>query len=130
MVNVLAGLTATIVTVPLFGFFLIYMICKIIIKNSRKSLFISVDISTILFIFAVHFLLLIIFGKSLFWVVFTVLLLSILAFGYLNWRVHHEFHYIRILKGFWRFTFLLFFIAYFFLLMAGLLQRIFSVTSN
>ncbi|MCH1623886.1 DUF3397 domain-containing protein [Fredinandcohnia quinoae] len=130
MVNLLAGFTATIVTIPLIGFVMIYFISKVWLKDNRKSLFISVDITTVLFIIAVHFLLLIIFGKSFFWLIFTVLVLSVLSFGYLNWRMSHKIDTFRILKGFWRFTFLLFFLAYFILFISGLLQRIFSVTLN
>ncbi|WP_420489504.1 DUF3397 family protein, partial [Neobacillus niacini] len=55
MNSFLSSIVAIFLTVPLLGFFIIYLINKLITKNTRKSVHKALDYSTILFIFAVHF---------------------------------------------------------------------------
>ncbi|MFS0861382.1 DUF3397 domain-containing protein [Fredinandcohnia sp. 179-A 10B2 NHS] len=126
MVNFFAGIAATIVTIPLLGFVLVYIISRIIVKNNRKSFFLSVDITTAFFIIAVHYLLLVIVGKSMLWLILLILFLSILTIMYLSWRKTHEIHTTKMIKRFWRFTFLIASFTYFILMVIGLFQRIFT----
>ncbi|MFT4416117.1 DUF3397 domain-containing protein [Fredinandcohnia humi] len=130
MVSFFAGIAATIVTIPLLGFILIYFISRAIVKNNRKSFFLSVDITTAFFIIAVHYLLLVIVGKNMLWLIILLLLLSILLFAYINWRKNQEIQTVKTLKRFWRFTFLLSLCTYFLLLVIGLIQRILTTTIN
>lgn len=126
MVSFFAGIAATIITIPLLGFVLVYIISRIIVKNNRKSFFLSVDITTAFFIIAVHYLLLVIAGKSMLWLILLILFLSILTIVYLSWRKTHEIHTTKTLKRFWRFTFLIASFTYFILMIIGLVQRIFT----
>lgn len=130
MINFFAGIAATIVTVPVLGFILVYLISRFIMKNNRKSFFLSVDITTVFFLIAVHYLLLVIVGKSMLWLIILILVISILLTGFVTWRKSHEIDTVKVLKKSWRFVFLASTFAYFLLLLIGLVQRIFVTTIN
>ncbi|THE14377.1 DUF3397 domain-containing protein [Bacillus timonensis] len=125
MVDFFAGIAATFVTIPLLGFILIYLISRFIIKNTRKSFFLSVDVTTVFFLIAVHYLLLVIVGKSMLWLILLILFMTILFIGYMTWRKSHEIETVKVLRKSWRFVFLASAVAYFLLLFIGLVQRIF-----
>ncbi|RFB19161.1 DUF3397 domain-containing protein [Bacillus sp. HNG] len=125
MVDFFAGIAATFVTIPLLGFVLVYLISRFIIKSTRKSFFLSVDVTTVFFLIAVHYLLLVIVGKSMLWLILLILLMSILIIGYMTWRKNHEIETVKVLRKSWRFVFLASTVAYFLLLLIGLVQRIF-----
>ncbi|MEH7382419.1 DUF3397 domain-containing protein [Bacillus sp. JJ1533] len=128
MIDFLAGVAATFVTIPLLGFILVYVISRFILKNNRRSFFLSVDVTTLFFLIAVHYLLLVIVGKSMLWLLILLLLTSILFIGFLAWRKSHEIETVKVLRKSWRFAFLASTIAYFLLLLIGLVQRIFVAT--
>lgn len=127
MLNIFAGLFATLITIPFIGFILVYLFSIMVIKSKKKSFFVSVDITTFFLIISVHYLLLIIIGKSLFWLILLVLLISIGLFTIVNWKMTQVLDTAKIFKGFWRFTFLLFFVVYFVLFITGMVQRIILV---
>ncbi|WP_449539914.1 DUF3397 domain-containing protein [Ferdinandcohnia sp. Marseille-Q9671] len=130
MVNFFAGIVATFVTIPLLGFILVYLISRFILKNSRKSFFLTVDITTVFFLIAVHYLLLVILGKSALWLIILLLVLAVIFFGFINWRNRQEIQTVKVLRKSWRFAFLASTIAYFVLLLIGLFHRILSVSVN
>lgn len=130
MIDFMAGVAATIVTIPLLGFILVYLISRFIIKSNRKSFFLSVDVTTVFFLIAVHYLLLVIVGKSMLWLIILILIMTILFIGYFTWRKSHEIETVKVLKKSWRLVFLASTIAYFLLLLIGLVQRIFITTIN
>jgi len=130
MINFFAGIAATFVTAPVLGFILIYFISRFIMKNNRKSFFLSVDITTVFFLIAVHYLLLVIVGKSMLWLIILVLVIAILLAGFVTWRKSHEIDTVKVIKKSWRFVFLASTFAYILLLLIGLVQRIFVTTIN
>ena len=130
MINFFAGIAATIVTIPVLGFILIYIISRFAIKNNRKSFFLSVDITTVFFLMAVHYLLLVIVGKSMLWLIILILFIAILLTGFMTWRKSHEIDTVKVLRKSWRFVFLASTVAYFLLLLIGLVQRILITTIN
>ncbi|MEH7234875.1 DUF3397 domain-containing protein [Bacillus sp. JJ1562] len=130
MIEFFAGVAATFVTIPLLGFILVYLISRFILKNTRKSFFLSVDVTTVFFLVAVHYLLLLIVGKSMLWIIILILLMTILIIGYIAWRKSNEIETVKVLRKSWRFVFLASTIAYFLLLLIGLVQRIFITTLN
>ena len=108
---------------PILGFVLIYALFRLLTKNSRKSIHRALDYSTILFIFSVHFLNLAIWGKSLLWLIILVIIFIAMIFTVVHWKVKGEIVLNKVLKGFWRFNFLLFFFAHLTLLIFGLIER-------
>jgi hypothetical protein len=124
----LSSIVAIFLTVPLLGFFIIYLINKLITKNTRKSVHKALDYSTILFIFAVHFLLLTILGKSFLWIIFLVLIIIAMVFVFIHWKIRGEIIFTKVFKGYWRFNFLIFFLAYISLTIFGILRSALTFT--
>ncbi|MEH7106870.1 MULTISPECIES: DUF3397 domain-containing protein [Bacillaceae] len=108
---------------PFFGFVLILVIFQYIYKNPKKSFHKAIDYSTILFIISVYFLMETIWGKSFFWLILLVLIVTAMFFVIIHWKVKEEVIIHKVLKGFWRFTFLMFFVVYISLTLFGLIHR-------
>lgn len=124
----ISSIITIFITVPLLGFITIFIINKLITKNSRKSFHKALDFSTILFIMAVHFLVITIWGKSLFWLILLILIIIAMVFVLLHWKIKGEIILPKVFKGFWRFNFLIFFIAYVSLTLFGILHRAVTFT--
>lgn len=126
---IISGAVATIITLPFLGLFLIFIACRSFVSNKRKSMLLTIDLSTILFIIAVHFLMLVIIGKSYLWLIILILISICMMFVLIHWKVKQEIDTPKVFKGFWRFTFLLFTIGYFVLIVVGLIRSIVQSTS-
>jgi hypothetical protein len=124
----ISSIITIFLTVPLLGFFIIFVINKLITKNARKSFHKALDYSNILFILAVHFLLITIWGKSFFWWILLVLMIIAMVFVVIHWRIKGEIIFTKVFKGFWRFNFLIFFLAYISLTLFGILRSAVTFT--
>jgi hypothetical protein len=124
----ISSIITIFLTVPLLGFFIIYVLNKLITKNTRKSFHKALDYSTILFIVAVHFLLITIWGKSFFGLILLILLVIAMVFVVIHWRIKGEIIFTKVFKGFWRFNFLIFFLAYISLTVFGILRSALTFT--
>lgn len=126
MFSVISSFIATLITIPILVYILIFVISKIITKNHRRSVQFAIDYSTIFFILSVHFLAYTIWGRSFLWVIIIFILLCAILFVIINWKLKGEIIFSRFFKGFWRFCFLIFFIAYLVLTIYGLIYRVSS----
>lgn len=127
MNTVFSSLIATLVTIPLLGYLAVFVISKQITKKHKKSVHIALDVSTFLFILAVHYLIIIIWDKSYLWMIILSLLITAVCFIIIQWRIKQEINMRVLFKGFWRFNFLLYLTAYIILMIIGLVQRVTSV---
>lgn len=127
MTDFLSGTAAVFVTVPLIGYLVIFILSKQLTKNHRRSVQRAIDFSTLLLIFAVHFLILTIWEKSFLWLIFILLLILALVFVFIHWKYREEIDFLRVFKGYWRMNFFLFFFAYIVLILVGLYQRVSGV---
>lgn len=126
MSSLIANLFAAIITIPLLGYLIVFFISKYLLKNNRKAFHMAIDWSTAFLIFAVHHLIIVIWEHSYLWLLAILMIFLASGFVLVHWKVKQEILIKPILKGFWRMNFLLFFIAYFFLLVFGIVQRISS----
>lgn len=124
----ISSIITIFLTVPLLGFIMIYVLNKLLTKNTRKSFHKALDYSTLLFIVAVHFLLLTIWGKSFFGLILLILLVIAMIFVVIHWKIKGEIILAKVFKGFWRFNFLIFFLAYVSLTIFGILQSALTFT--
>ncbi|MEC1892659.1 DUF3397 domain-containing protein [Cytobacillus firmus] len=122
-----SSLIATLVTLPLLGYLAVFVISKQITKKHKKSVHIALDVSTFLFILAVHYLIIVIWDKSYLWMIILSLLIAAVFFIIIQWRIKQEINIRVFFKGFWRFNFLLYLTAYIILMIIGLVQRVTSV---
>jgi hypothetical protein len=126
--DAIAWLVATFVTLPIFTFYLIYLVSVKTTKNKRKSIKLAVDTSAIFFIIAVYFISYEIWSQSLLWLIITLIIVVAMIFTIIHWKVSEDIQLDKLLKGFWRFNFLLFVFMYLVLSVYGLVIRIYIVT--
>ena len=119
----LSSIISIFFALPFLGFLLVFIITKLVTNNNRKSVHRALDYSTILFVISVHFLIETIWGKSLFWLIILIMILIAMIFVFVHWKVKEEIVLRKVLKGFWRFNFILFLLAYITLTLFGLLHR-------
>ncbi|WNF35561.1 DUF3397 domain-containing protein [Bacillaceae bacterium IKA-2] len=124
MSSAVAWLLATLITLPLLAFYLMYIITVKTIKNKKIAIKRSVDLSTILFIVAVYFIAYEIWSISLFWFVLITIISVAIIFTIIHWKYSNDIHLSKLLKGIWRLNFILFFLVYIILSIYGLLLRI------
>jgi hypothetical protein len=124
MFNVISSFIATLITIPILVYFLIFVISKSFTKNHRKAVHLALDFSTIFFILSVHFLVFTIWEKSYLWVIFIFMLCCAIIFVIINWKIKGEIVLRLFLKGFWRFSFIVFFVAYIGLTVYGIIERV------
>ncbi len=126
MTNVVAWLIATIVTLPLLGWYLIYIISVKMNKNKSKSIRLASDWSMILFMAAVYFIIYELWGRSFLWIILAIFFFIALLFTWMHWKVSDDIHVRKLFKGIWRFNFILFLLVYLILSSYGLISRIMS----
>lgn len=124
MGSIFSAIIATFVTIPLLGYLLVFIIFKQITKKHRRSVHIALDITTLLFVFSVHHLILTIWEHNYFWLIILFMLITAIIFVYIFWKVKKEIDFLRVFRGYWRFNFLLFFMAYIVLTIIGLVQSV------
>ncbi|KAB7669274.1 DUF3397 domain-containing protein [Bacillus sp. B1-b2] len=126
MLNFTSNLLSFFVVFPIFMLFFIFVISKMITKKQRFSIQLSIDISTIFFVFAVHFIVKEISTIHLlpYVIIFLLIVASILTI--VQYNIKKEIKVRKIIKGVWRLTFLLFFPFYLISMVYGLISSIMS----
>ncbi len=124
MGSIFSSIIATFATIPLLGYLIVFIICKQITKKHRRSVHIALDITTLLFIFSVHHLILTIWEHNYFWLIILFMLIIAIAFVLVFWKIKKEIDFSRVFRGYWRFNFLLFLMAYVVLTIIGLVQSV------
>ncbi|MFK9092321.1 DUF3397 domain-containing protein [Bacillus salipaludis] len=122
MSTILSALLTVFFTLPFLGSILVFFIIKLITKKSRKSLHKAVDYTTLLYIISVHFLIVTIWGKSFFWLIILLMIFIAMVFVFVHWKVKEEIILKKVFKGFWRFNFIVFFLAYITLTLYGIIH--------
>ncbi|MDN3014858.1 DUF3397 domain-containing protein [Paenibacillus sp. BSR1-1] len=128
MSSIISTILTLFITLPFLGLFVIFLIFKLVTKNTRKSVHKALDYTTVLFIFSVHFLILTIWDKSLFWLIILIMIVIAMMFVLVHWKVKEEIIIKKVMKGFWRFNFILFFLVYISLTLYGLIHRALTFT--
>ncbi|MGJ7922501.1 DUF3397 domain-containing protein [Neobacillus sp. LXY-4] len=127
MSGFISHVIAAFVTIPILGYLCVFFISKPLLKNHRKAVHLAIDFSTVLFVLAVHHLILVIWEVSYLWLIFLLMIIVALIFVIIHWKTKHEIVFLPIIKGFWRMNFLIFFTTYLVLLVVGLIQRLSSL---
>jgi len=118
----LSAILTVFFILPILGSILVFCVIKLITKKSRNSLHKAVDYTTLLYIISVHFLLLTIWEKSFIWLIILIMIVIAMVFVIVHWKVKEEIVLKMVVKGFWRFNFILFFLAYITLTLYGIIQ--------
>ncbi len=121
---VVSGLVATLVMLPILSYLIVFIVAKKWTKNHRQSVQIAMDLSTILFIVSVHYLILTIWNKHLFWLILLIVLCIACCVVIVHYKVNKEIVLKKVLRGIWRLNFMCFFCVYFLLFIFGVISRI------
>ncbi|MGM0844497.1 MAG: DUF3397 domain-containing protein [Bacillota bacterium] len=115
---------AVFTLIPFLGYFASFVVMKQFTGSHRKAVNTAVNFTTFLLIISVHFIIVAIWDKSLFWVLILVLLVSMGILSVIHWKIKEEIVFLHVIKGGWRLNFLLFSTAYILLLFYGMASRI------
>lgn len=97
------------------------MFLKLFFKNNkRKLLLFTLDFSTILYISSCYFMLNMFFPTATAWIVVNLLLVILFISIILQWKAKRDIRFFKLVKGFWRISFILFFILHFITFLTGL----------
>ncbi|MDG5788299.1 DUF3397 domain-containing protein [Evansella sp. AB-P1] len=118
-------IATTIITIPIIGLFVVYLVAVKASNNKPLSLKLAVDSTAILFIIAVYFIILEIWTINFSLIIILFILSTAIAFTFLHWRKYEDIHIQKVLKGVWRFQFFVFFCLYFLLMFYGLIRQMF-----
>jgi Protein of unknown function (DUF3397) len=124
---VVSGLLATLVTLPILSYILIFIGAKKWTKNHRRSVHTAMDLSTVFFIVSVHYLIIAIWNQHLFWMIMLIVLTIACVVVIVHYKVKQEIVFKKVLKGFWRLNFMCFFVTYILLFLYGVIARILTI---
>ena len=75
-----SSIIATFVTIPIFGYIIVFIVSKLLTKKHRKSVGIALDVTTLLLIICVHYLIIAIWEHSLLWLILIIMILTAAVF--------------------------------------------------
>jgi hypothetical protein len=123
MVDIIKWMISVAFTLPLLSLFFLFLIVQVFVKNKKKSILWTVDLSTFLFIMSVHFHLLTIFEQS--FLIYIILGLMSLTgvFYYLDYKRSNTPSMKKASKKVWRLSFLFFIASYLILTVYGMVSE-------
>ena len=124
---VLSAFIATLVTLPVFGYLIVFIVTKQWTKNHRKAVEYSINSSVLLYIISVHYLIRSIFGISLLWLVISVVLLLSIVVVLVHLRFKEEIQFAKLLKGTIRLNVFVFAVSYLVLVVVGITKNLFEI---
>lgn len=124
---VLSALIATLVTLPVFGYLIVFIITKQWTKNHRRAVQYGINSSLLLFILSVHYMIQSIFGISLLWLVISVVILLSIAVIIVHLRFKGEIHYPKLFRGMIRINAFVFILFYLVLIVVGVTKNLFKL---
>ncbi|NEU29477.1 DUF3397 domain-containing protein [bacterium LRH843] len=126
MLNLVAWVMATVVTIPPVGWYITYFISVKLMRSKPKAMRAASDYTSILFMAAVYFIMYELWNRSFLWVILAVFFLIALLFTWMHWSVSGDIHTKKLFKGIWRLNFIFFLMVYLLLSGYGLVSRLVS----
>lgn len=106
--SILANIVASLAILPLISFGIIFVLVYVLTKNKEKAMNWSINMVTILFLISVPLTLQYLWGISLVWLIILMFLMIAGGLTYLQFLIHGQMNYPKLIKGIVRLTFLLF----------------------
>jgi hypothetical protein len=124
MIEIMKWMISFAFAIPLVNLVIFFLILRVVVKNKKKSILWTVDLSTLFFIVSVHFHLITIFEQSfLIYIILGLLCLSTLVY-YQEYNRSNPPSLTIVTKKVWRLSFIFFFISYLILTLYGILSGI------
>ena len=127
MDSLLAGLIAACIIMPIIVYMTVYTISRRALRNNKKAVKVSADVTTIFLILAVHYAVIALFEHSYLWIILIILILIAATVLFMHYKVREEVDLKRVFTSFWRASFLLFSVSYFLLALIGMTGRIVKI---
>ena len=126
----MTSIIAIYIAVPILVYITVFLILKKSTKDHKKSVQWSIDISTFFFITSVHFLITVLWGEAQLFFIFLFMLVVACVFVSIFWKIKGDINFKKMMKGYWRLNFLLFFVIYLILMVYGVFARGFMFVFN
>jgi hypothetical protein len=124
MIEIMKWMISLAFAIPLVNLVIFFLFLLIIVKDKKKSILWTVDLSTLFFIVSVHIHLITIFEQSfLIYIILGLLCLSALVY-YLEYNRSKPPSMSVVTKKVWRLSFIFFFISYLILTLYGIVSGI------
>ncbi|MFD4815341.1 DUF3397 domain-containing protein [Peribacillus butanolivorans] len=130
MPNFVSSLAAIFITLPFIGYILFFIGAKQFTGNHRRSVQFAMDMSTLLFVLSVHYLIITIWDIHILWVIMLIMIVNAFVVVLVHYKVKEEIIFQKVLKGFWRVNFAFFFCAYLLLFSIGLITSIMKILTT
>ena len=127
MDSLLAGLIAACIIMPIIVYMTVYTISRRALRNNKKAVKLSADVTTIFLILAVHYAVIALFDHSYLWIIIIILILLATVILFMQYKVREEVDLKRVFTSFWRASFLLFSVSYFLLAVIGITERVIRI---
>ncbi|WP_186577562.1 DUF3397 domain-containing protein [Aquibacillus kalidii] len=127
MIDLIAYTLGVCITFPFLLTCIVYIIVKKTVRNKWKAIHFSVNSTTIFYIISVGVMLNVLFGQNFTGIILIILLLILSLFVIIQWKSKGEVAIPIVWKLFWRFTFLLFFVGQFLMVIVGLSLKIMAI---
>ncbi|MGM0873554.1 MAG: DUF3397 domain-containing protein [Bacillota bacterium] len=120
MVEIITWMISLAVTLPMLTLVILFLILRVVVKNKKKLILWTVDLSTFFFIVSVHFHLLTLFEQSfLSFIILGLMCLTLIVYS-VDYKRSKAPSMTRVSKKVWRMSFLLFFVSYLILTIYGI----------
>jgi hypothetical protein len=124
MIEIMKWMISFAFAIPLVNLVIFFLILRVVVKNKKKSILWTVDLSTLFFIVSVHFHLITIFEQSfLIYIILGLLCLSTFVY-YQEYNRSKPPSLTIVTKKVWRLSFIFFFISYLILTLYGIVSGI------
>lgn len=127
MGTVISWVVATIITLPIIGYLIVFICTKQLTKNHRKAVTFALNCSTLFVIISVHFMIQAIWDISLLWGICLLMLIVAMVVVIIHHRHKEEIHIPKVLKGIWRLNGLIFIVIYCVLVITGITINVIGV---
>ncbi|RLQ95840.1 DUF3397 domain-containing protein [Falsibacillus albus] len=125
----LSDVAAAFVTIPFLGYLIVFIVVKQITKNHKQAVRSAIDMTTLLLFISVHFMISAIWEHSYLWLLIIFALSLGVVFVFIYWKMKGEVVISKVLRGYWRLNFIVFFLAYVLLLIYGITFRVVEAVS-
>ncbi|MCM3739143.1 DUF3397 domain-containing protein [Oceanobacillus luteolus] len=122
MIDIIIYLFSFFITIPILASFIVYIGSMIMERNKIKAIHKMVTWTTLFYIIAVTIMLALIFDKSFLGIVLIFLLSVLSIIIFIQWKTRRDVQLKKATKLLWRISFLLFFVLYGCLAIAGVIK--------
>lgn len=125
MLDIFSYALAFFIIAPFMVTAIVYFISLKLGIHPVRAFHKAINYSTVVYMISVSMMLKAIFGSYYLAASLTFILLILVTIVIIQWKIHNEILFPKMIKLFWRVSFLIYFMLYVIFIIIGILQRIF-----